>query len=169
MVSFSLSLILHNILWINTVNLSPTIDWSRRGINGLYCGDIHTEIFPQNVSKTLKNVWNVRFTKTSKTSGLQNVWFQNVSTGIYLKSHFYLLIAIIVWQKTKIEKKIQDCKHGCNRTCKFSQIQNIDVFLQTFLKSICKPDVLDVFVNLTFQTFCNVFETFCECTIPNRA
>jgi len=140
-VLFSLSHILHNILWINTVNLSPTIDWSRRGINGLYCGDIHTEIFPQNVSKTLKNVWNVRFTKTSKTSGLQNVWFQNVSTGIYLKSHFYLLIAIIVWQKTKIEKKIQDCKHGCNRTCKFSQIQNIGVFYKRFWR---------VFVNLTF-------------------
>jgi hypothetical protein len=132
----SLSPILHNILWINTVNLSPTIDWGRRGINGLYCGNIHTEIFPGYTYKTFQNV-----TKRFKTSSLQNVWFQNVSTGIYLKSHFYLLIAIIVWQKTKIEKKIQDCKHGCNRTCKFSQIQNIDVFYKRFWR---------VFVNLTF-------------------
>ena len=135
-VLFSLSHILHNILWINTVNLSPTIDWGRRGINGLSCGNIHTEIFPGYTYKTFQNV-----TKRFKTSSLQNVWFQNVSTGIYLKSHFYLLIAIIVWQKTKIEKKIQACKHGCNRTCKFSQIQNIDVFYKRFWR---------VFVNLTF-------------------
>ena len=65
-VLFSLSHILHNILWINTVNLSPTIDWSRRGINGLYCGNIHTEIFPGYTYKTFQNV-----TKRFKTSSLQ--------------------------------------------------------------------------------------------------
>jgi hypothetical protein len=36
-------------------------------------------------------------------------------------------------------------------------------FLQTFLKSFCKPDVLDVFVNLTF---CNVLKRFVSVPFP---
>ena len=142
--SFSLSPILHNILWINTVNLSPTIDWSRRGINGLYCGNIHTEIFPGYTYKTFQNV-----TKRFKTSSLQKRLKRQVyktsgfKTSVQESSESFLLINSDcgMAKKTKTEKKIQDSKHGCNRTCKFPQIQNMDVFCKRFWR---------VFVNLTY-------------------
>ena len=51
-----------------------------------------------NVSKTLQNVWNVRFTKTSKTSGLQ-ILFKNVC-----KKHQYSVFAKI-------------CRFCCSHVC----------------------------------------------------